>query len=250
LLAELLPEMRTATYAGHTGNDGSAILWGRQLGAGLADLGAYQGHGSWAVPQGALLTWGLMMEGGVQINTLGLRFHDETLGYSEASVSVLAQPGGVAWCVFDDAILAFAEDFPDFRDARTAGAVRSADDAGGLAAAIGCDPAGLAQTVASIRPGVDPATGRVFKRSLSGRLHAAKVTGALFHTQGGLLIDDTCRVLRESGRGAFPNLFAAGGAARGVSGKAVWGYLSGNGLLSAIGGGHLAAQTIAAQLRS
>lgn len=249
LLAELLPAMKTATYAGHTGNDGSAILWGRQLGAGLADLGAYQGHGSWAIPQGALLTWGLMMEGGVQVNLLGQRFHDETLGYSEAAVSVLAQPDGVAWCVFDDAVLAFAEDFPDFRDARAAGALRSADSPEALAAAIGCDPAGLAATVASIRPGTDPMTGRVFKRSWSGRLHAAKVTGALFHTQGGLLIDPCCRVLREADRQPFPNLYAAGGAARGVSGVAVWGYLSGNGLLSAIGGGHLAAQSITAQLR-
>jgi fumarate reductase flavoprotein subunit len=249
LLAELLPEMKTATYAGHTGNDGSAILWGRQLGAGLADLSAYQGHGSWAVPQGALLTWGLMMEGGVQVNALGLRFHDETQGYSEASVSVLAQPGGLAWCVFDDPILAFAEDFPDFREARAAGAVRSGSDAEGLAAAIGCDAEGLVKTLASIQPGVDALTGRVFARALTGRLHAAKVTGALFHTQGGLLIDDRCRVLRDSGSSAFPNLLAAGGAARGVSGKAVWGYLSGNGLLSAIGGGQLAADTLTAQLR-
>jgi fumarate reductase flavoprotein subunit len=249
LLAELLPEMKTATYAGHTGNDGSAILWGRQLGAGLADLSAYQGHGSWAVPQGALLTWGLMMEGGVQVNAQGLRFHDETQGYSEASVSVLAQPGGLAWCVFDDPILAFAEDFPDFREARAAGAVRSGSDAEGLAAAIGCDAEGLVKTLASIQPGVDALTGRVFARALTGRLHAAKVTGALFHTQGGLLIDDRCRVLRDSGSSAFPNLLAAGGAARGVSGKAVWGYLSGNGLLSAIGGGQLAADTLTAQLR-
>jgi len=121
--------MKTATYAGHVGDDGSAILWGRQLGADFADLAAYQGHGPWAIPQGALLTWGLMMEGGVQVNTLGRRFHDETLGYSEASVSVLAQPGAVAWCVFDDPILAFAQDFPDFRDARAAGSVKSASDA-------------------------------------------------------------------------------------------------------------------------
>jgi len=41
----------------------------------------------------------------------------------------------------------------------------------------------------------------------------------------------------------FPNLLAAGGAARGVSGNAVWGYLSGNGLLSAVAGGHIAANT-------
>ena len=57
-------------------------------------------------------------------------------------------------------------------------------------------------------------------------------TGALFHTQGGLAVDARCN--------ARANLFAAGGAARGVSGNAVWGYLSGNGLLSAIAGGWIA----------
>ena len=32
----------------------------------------------------------------------------------------------------------------------------------------------------------------------------------------------------------FPNLFAGGGAARGLSGPEAWGYLSGNGLLTAV----------------
>ena len=40
----------------------------------------------------------------------------------------------------------------------------------------------------------------------------------------------------------FPNLFAGGGAAQGVSGPAVWGYLSGNGLLTAITLGRLAGE--------
>ncbi len=240
LLAELLPDMASATYAGHVGNDGSAIVWGRQLGAQFGDLGAYQGHGSWAIPQGVLISWGLMMEGGVQINRLGERFHDETQGYSEAAVQVLAQPDGIAWNVFDDAILQFAQDFPDFRDAQAAGAVRHAADAGELAAVIGCPADALARTLDSVRAGTDPVTGRVFHRTLAGTLHAVKVTGALFHTQGGLSIDAHCRVVDPSGR-AFPNLLAAGGAARGVSGNAVWGYLSGNGLLSAIAGGHIAA---------
>ena len=44
------------------------------------------------------------------------------------------------------------------------------------------------------------------------------------------------RVLRADGT-PLPNLLAAGGAAGGVSGDAVWGYLSGNGLLSAVAGG-------------
>ena len=120
MVRELLPEMRDALFAGHTGNDGSAIAWGQALGARLADLGGYQGHGSWAIPQGALISWALMMEGGIQVNALGERFHDETQGYSEASVHVLAQPGGVAWNVFDAPILALARGFPDFVDAEAA----------------------------------------------------------------------------------------------------------------------------------
>jgi fumarate reductase flavoprotein subunit len=134
LVRDLLPEMGDATFAGHTGNDGSAILWGQALGAGLADLGGYQGHGSWVTPQGALMTWAVMMEGGVQLNARGERFHDETQGYSEAAVDVLAQPDGVAWNVFGEKQLALAREFPDFREAEAAGALRTAssrEDPGG-----------------------------------------------------------------------------------------------------------------------
>jgi fumarate reductase flavoprotein subunit len=70
---------------------------------------------------------------------------------------------------------------------------------------------------------------------------AIKVTGALFHTQGGLMITPTARVMRPDGT-ALPNLFAAGGAAVGVSGNSARGYLSGNGLLSATVFGRLAGE--------
>ena len=229
MVAELLPDMCEAVFAGHAGNDGSAIAWGRQLGAGLADLGGCQGHGSWAVPQGALITWALMMEGGIQVNAEGRRFHDETAGYSEASVQVLAQPGGIAWNLFDARLLALGRSFPDFCAAEGAGAVRHAADAAALAALIGCDSATLQATLAGTR--------------LEAPYCAIKVTGALFHTQGGLDIDARCRVRRHDGT-LLPNLLAAGGAARGVSGNAIWGYLSGNGLLSAVAGGWIAAHTL------
>ncbi len=231
LVGELLPEMCNAPFAGHAGNDGSAIAWGRALGARLADLGGYQGHGSWVVPQGTLMTWAVMTQGGVQVNTRGERFHDETQGYSEAAVQVLAQAGGIAWNVFDERLLALARGFPDFREAEAVGALRSAPDAATLARIVGCDATALTMTLAGTR--------------LVAPYHAVRVTGALFHTQGGLDIDASCRVLREDGV-PLPNLLAAGGAARGVSGNAVWGYLSGNGLLSALAGGFIAARTTAA----
>jgi fumarate reductase flavoprotein subunit len=174
-----------------------------------------------------------MMEGGIQVNSHGRRFHDETGGYSEAAVHVLAQPGGIAWNVFDKRLLGLGRSFPDFVAAEAVGAVRHAADSAVLAALVGCDAAVLADTL---------------KRSrLAAPYCAIKVTGALFHTQGGLDIDAQCRVLREDGT-PFPNLLAAGGAARGVSGPAVWGYLSGNGLLSAVAGGYIAAGTAVRQL--
>jgi fumarate reductase flavoprotein subunit len=234
MVREWLPEMRDAVFAGHAGNDGSAVAWGRALGARFADMRACQGHGSWAVPQGALITWALMTEGGIQVNAQGRRFHDETLGYSEASVQVLAQPGGIAWDLFDTRLLRLARGFPDFVTAEAVGAVRTAPDASSLAGCIGCDPATLSDALLGTR--------------LAPPFFAVRVTGALFHTQGGLDIDADTRVLHTAGT-PLPNLLAAGGAARGVSGPAIWGYLSGNGLLSAVAGGAIAARTSLRLLR-
>lgn len=247
MVRELLPEMGDAVFAGHQGNDGTAIQWGRQLGLRMADLDAYQGHGSWVTPQGALMTWAFIMEGGVQVNALGRRFNDETGGYSEAAVHVLAQPGGVAWNLFDAPLLELLRGFPDFRDAESAGALRTAADVPALAALIGCDPAALQATLDEIRPGHTDRLGRRFSRALVAPYFAVKVTGALFHTQGGLEVDARCRVINQQGQ-PIDNLYAAGGAARGVSGRGADGYMAGNGLLSAVGGGWLAAGDIAARL--
>ena len=258
MVKQHLPAMKDAQYAGHVGNDGSAIAWGLQLGAELADMGAYQGHGSWAVPQGSLISWALMMEGGIQINRFGARFHDETQGYSEAAVQVLNQPDSVAWNVFDNQLLHFAQDFPDFVAAQAAGAVKSAANAESLSAIVGCPVIALDKTLTEVNqlanatvleiPDVKDRWGRTFKRRLEAPFHAIKVTGALFHTQGGLNINAQCQVLQPNGK-TLPNLYAAGGAARGVSGAEVWGYLSGNGLLSAIAGGHIAAHAVAQKIR-
>ena len=77
------------------------------------------------------------------------------------------------------------------------------------------------------------------KPKLEPPYYGIKVTGTLFHTQGGLVVDESARVL------PLPNVFAGGGAARGVSGAHVWGYLSGNGLLSAVALGRVAGESAA-----
>lgn len=251
LVARWIPALAGARYFGHAGNRGDAVRWGESLGAGLADLSACQGHGSLAEPHGILITWALMTEGGVQVDAEGRRFWNEHEGYSEAALAVLARPGNVAWDVYDARLHALGMTFPDYRQAYEAGAVREGRDAAALAAATGLPAAALEATLAEIdalgRQGATDRFGRRFDapRRLAPPYFAVKVTGALFHTQGGLTVDARMRVLRRNGR-PLPNLWAAGGAARGVSGDALSGYLSGNGLLSAIAGGWLAGNAAAA----
>jgi fumarate reductase flavoprotein subunit len=235
-----LPEIADALYFGHTGNQGDALRWGEQLGASSASMTAYQGHGSVATPHGILITWALMIEGGIQVNETGERFANEHAGYSEACLPVLRQPGGVAWCVYDERLHQLGLTFPDYQEAFRAGAVKR-------------DPSfpRLNQTLEKTR-GLAASGGQdEFGRSFSGRpalappYYAIKVTGALFHTQGGLVVDERARVLDRAGR-PLPNLFAGGGAACGLSGNHVWGYLSGNGLLSAVVLGRIAGAGAAA----
>ena len=239
-----IPDMSHASFAGHLGNDGSAVEWGEALGARLADMSAYQGHGSWAVPHGSLVTWALMVQGGIQVNERGERFHDESQGYSEAAVHVVAQPNQTAWCIFDEPIDALGLTFPDYVAAKEMGAVKVCEDVSALAAVIGCGAETIGQTLSAIGSGVTDAFSRTFVRGLQAPYYAIRVTGALFHTQGGLDVDASCRVLDVTGQ-HFPNMWAGGGAARGVSGPDVSGYLSGNGLLSAIAGGTISADSMA-----
>lgn len=245
LVAQHIPEMKDALYFGHPGNQGEAILWGEQLGAVPAHLSGYQGHGSVAHPHGILVTWALMMEGGIQINLSGQRFSNEHQGYSEQAVAVLAQPEKTAFNIFDSRLRDLGRKFEDFRNAEESGAVIMADSCDELARRIGVDEARLEATlrecVSLAESGEADSYGRRFEAStlLSPPYCAVRVTGALFHTQGGLLVDNKARVKRADGS-VFETLFACGGAACGVSGPDVSGYLSGNGLLTALALGHLA----------
>lgn len=251
LVRELIPEMAEALYFGHPGNQGDAVLWGRALGAQLVHLGAYQGHGSVATPHNILITWAVIMEGGFQVDALGHRFCDESRGYSEQASEVLRQPGNIAWNVFDERIANIARQFEDFRAAEKSGALLAANSAEELAALMRVPLAAFSSEWAAVEQvkaeGGQDRYGRRFKPSeaLAAPFHAVKVTGALFHTQGGLAIDPVGQVKRQDGS-LFPNLFAAGGAAAGVSGETAAGYLSGNGLLTACVLGRLAGRAAAA----
>ena len=241
MVSEHMAEIDNAVWFGHDGNRGEAISWGEALGAKTRHLGAYQGHGNVAHPHGILITWATITEGGVQVNAQGHRFWNESQGYSEAARAVLAQPGGVAWVVFDHRIAGIARQFEDFKQAEKQGAVMTAETLEDLAVKTGLPSHELSQTIADLPLGEVDEFGRQWTTpQLSAPFCAVKVTGALFHTQGGLEVDPLTAKVRRIPQGTFDNLYAAGGAACGVSGSGDSGYLSGNGLLAAVALGYIA----------
>ena len=141
-------------------------------------MSGYQGHGSVATPQNILVTWALMTEGGIQVNADGQRFSNEHLGYSEQCVPVLQQPGGVAWCIYDERLHRLGMTFPDYRDAQDAGAVK-----------MNPSLPRLEETLEKVRRYASGGQDR-FRQGFLEEAHprppyyGIKVTGALFHTAG------------------------------------------------------------------
>jgi fumarate reductase flavoprotein subunit len=241
-----IAEIADAVYHGSEGSTGDAIELGRQVGADVRQLDAYQGHAALAMPAATLVGWATVMHGGYLVDAKGRRFGDETVGYSEYASTVLERANGRAWIVIDRRIHEACMAFTDYQDTVSTGAVKWAATPEDLAALVGIDPAGLADTVrgaADLARGQDDDEfGRThWGRPLTGELGAVAVSPALFHTQGGLRVDRDARVLRPDGS-PIPGLYASGGSAVGLSGSGATGYLAGNGLRSAFGLAVLAAE--------
>lgn len=246
LVSKYIPEIAAATYHGSSESKGDAIRIGKKLGAKTAFLDAYQGHGALTTPYATLLGWATVMHGGFLVNVEGKRFGNETSGYSEFAKEVISQPDHVAIAIFDRSIHDSCLVFDDFKESVRCGAVKWADDISTLATYFDVDPIALEGTSDQVNTFVDGQSkdtlGRTYwPHRLSEPFAAARVTGALFHTQGGLVVDEYARVIGEEGT-PINGLYAAGGAAMGISGHGASGYLAGNGLLPALGLSFLAAE--------
>lgn len=245
LVRRFCPEIAGAQYFGALGSTGEAVRWGEELGAAFGNMAAYQGYAAVAYPQGSLLSWTTIEKGGILLNRAGRRFGDESLGYSGYARLVLDQ-GGDAYALFDQRIFEIALQEEEFAEQVAYGGVKRAATVEEAAAAFGLPPEAVAEEVAAHS---EAATGQAPDRHgrrdlglapLRGPFFMARVVPGLFHTQGGLRVDGDARVLRPDGS-IIEGLFAGGGAAIGISGRAgALGYASGNGLLTAIALGRLA----------
>jgi fumarate reductase flavoprotein subunit len=253
MVGRYLPEAAGMEYIGTSNNTGDGLRWAVDLGAATRHMTSYQGHGYVCAGYGTRLSPEIPQLGGFFVNLQAERFTRDDMGYSEFAREVAAQPEGVAFGIFDQGIYEVVEHTNHFKDTIASGALRQGRTIEALALELRLDPARLGKTLMeynqAVRSGQDPFGRTVLPRLLEGPFFGARVVGALAHTQGGLRVDLHARVLREDGE-VIPNLYAGGGTAAGISGDGCDGYMSGNGLLSALGLGVIAAEHAVSSIRS
>lgn len=250
MLERYTPEIADATYIGSENNTGTGIEVARKIGAACDLMTAYQGHSHVNPKYGTRLGGSLPNLGSIMVNTEGRRFEREDQGYSEYARHILAQPGGVAIEIFDGPAHEAAIASGSFREAVEAGAVKTAATVEELADHFDLPQQVLGAEIERYNAEVSGTDwlGRSDERhALSPPFYGAVVTGAIAHTQGGVRIDTSCRVLTEEAE-PISGLFVAGGTAAGISGDGPAGYMSGNGLIQAFATGLIAGETATREL--
>lgn len=283
------PEMR-ARYLGPgwdtVKNRGVPYNTGDGLAAAL-DVGAMP-HGSWsschASPQDSERPWftlpSSVPKGGTQtsryaypysimVNREGRRFVDEASDvrgrtYAMMGRAILAQPGNLAWQIFDAKArrLGLLEDY----DRNRATGVR-ADSLDELSAKMGLDPRTVAATVAEFNEAIQPGELAPSPFSLDGKhtrglavdksnysisieegpFEAYSVCCAITFTFGGLLVDPhTAQVQHKSGY-PIPGLYTAGEM---LGGLWHWNYPSGSGMMAGATFGRIAGEHAARAAQS
>ncbi len=234
-----MPETKGFRYNGHEGSEGDAIRIGAEHGASLGDMGSFQGYAMLAEPGGISVPPNVLIEGGFIVNSKGKRFTDESKDIAGMVLPLSKQAEGLGWVIFDQTIYDMAAHIPELQDLEKLGVVKQAATVAELSDLTGLPEENLQSALEDISDTKSAHKADKFGRNwnesrvLDGEYRYIKVTGALYHTQGGLQIDDHARVTRVDGS-VFANMFAGGGSARSVSGPSSWGYLPAMGLTTAI----------------
>lgn len=251
LLEQWIPEIVGAQYFGAEGSTGEAIEWCTRLDAETANVGAYQGYAAVAYPHGSIVSWTTVEKGGLLLSPEGRRMGDESVGYS-AFAPVVSAVTSQSWVVMDERICEYVASHElEFSELVEVNGAVVAQDAAEVARVIGADPEVVARSLADFAAAARGERPDEFGRTdfgfgpLEAPYRVVRSIPALFHTQGGVVVNEEGAVIGRDSR-PIPGLFAGGGVAAGVSGRdGAAGYSSGNGLLTAVGLGRIAGRNAA-----
>lgn len=248
LLYEYNPEICYVHFQGSKYSRGDALAIGTKHGIATGFLDAYQGHAAVSAHSKTLVGWTTIMQGGFILNLEGKRFGDESAGYSEYAAILNDQKGNAGWLIIDQEINDQSMLFKEYAITAASGAIIWAQTLEELATKLevpfenlNAEVENATQVDLGLRK--DPHGRELFGKTLKAPFGAIKVRPALFHTQGGLKVNEKAQAIKEDGS-VIANMYVAGGAAIGISGHGSDGYLAGNGLLSAFGLAYIAAKSL------
>src|SRR5262245_41366620 len=226
LIAEHSPAVSGLPVGGAPLATGDALRFATVAGAATRGLDGCEVTALYALPAQLEVPTMLLDLGAILVNQAGCRFADERADALTLALQVRAQPGHLAYLVFDDRIATAAGVDPFIEHVVLPRAGRRGATPADLAKQLELDAEGLQEAIVGL--------------PLEPPLRAVRVTGARLRTLGGLVVDEHARVLDANGQ-PVPGLYATGGVtaalAPGVPGLAP---------LAALGLGRLAALDVIA----
>ena len=241
------PELKGFATTNAEGAQGQGIEMATAVGAATVDMDQIQIHPTVHIEEDGnahLITEGLRGDGAILVNAEGKRFYDEVSTRDKVSAAIIAQPEKSAWLVVDQSMVD--------KSAVIAGYIKSGYTVTGatyeeLAKAMGVDEATFTSTMNTWNQAVEAKSDAEFGRTsfanplTTAPYYAIKITPAVHHTMGGIVINPKAEVLNEKGE-VISGLFAAGEVTGGVHGA---NRLGGNAVADFVVFGRISGQSAA-----
>ena len=241
------PDLKGFATTNAEGAQGQGIDMATAVGAATVDMDQIQIHLTVHIEEDGnahLITEGLRGDGAILVNAEGKRFYDEVSTRDKVSAAIIEQTDKSAWLVVDQAMVD--------KSAVIAGYIKSGYTVTGatyeeLAKAMGVDEATFTSTMNTWNQAVEAKSDAEFGRTsfanplTTAPYYAIKITPAVHHTMGGIVINPKAEVLNEKGE-AISGLYAAGEVTGGVHGA---NRLGGNAVADFVVFGRISGQSAA-----
>ena len=241
------PELKGFATTNAEGAQGQGIDMATAVGAATVDMDQIQIHPTVHIEEDGnahLITEGLRGDGAILVNAEGKRFYDEVSTRDKVSAAIIEQTDKSAWLIVDQTMVD--------KSAVIAGYIKSGYTVTGatyeeLAKAMGVDEATFTSTMNTWNQAVEAKSDAEFGRTsfanplTTAPYYAIKITPAVHHTMGGIVINPKAEVLNEKGE-VISGLFAAGEVTGGVHGA---NRLGGNAVADFVVFGRIAGQSAA-----
>lgn len=241
------PELKGFATTNAEGAQGQGIDMATAVGAATVDMNQIQIHPTVHIEEDGnahLITEGLRGDGAILVNAEGKRFYDEVSTRDKVSAAIIEQTDKSAWLIVDQTMVD--------KSAVIAGYIKSGYTVTGatyeeLAKAMGVDEATFTSTMNTWNQAVEAKSDAEFGRTsfanplTTAPYYAIKITPAVHHTMGGIVINPKAEVLNEKGE-AISGLYAAGEVTGGVHGA---NRLGGNAVADFVVFGRISGQSAA-----